>query len=115
MANPMYGQNKFDNSIDDAKASVIVTSGATTLTAAQIPAHQHGTPITGWPSGSWTGGTGASASAITAGGFSLATGATALTLENSGGGSSHTHSFSGSSSAVDILPPYLVVNYIIKT
>jgi len=91
------------------------TVGGTTLTAAQIPAHQHGTPITGWPSGSWTGGTGASASAITAGGFSLATGATALTLENSGGGSSHTHSFSGTSSAVDILPPYLVVNYIIKT
>ena len=35
MANPMYGQNKFDNAIDNAKENVIVTTGATTLTAAQ--------------------------------------------------------------------------------
>ena len=35
MANPMYGQNKYDNKADDAKMDVIVTSGATTLTAAQ--------------------------------------------------------------------------------
>ena len=35
MANPMYGQNKYDNKADNAKMDVIVTSGATTLTAAQ--------------------------------------------------------------------------------
>jgi len=35
MANPMYGQNKFDNAIDNAKENIIVTVGATTLTAAQ--------------------------------------------------------------------------------
>ena len=34
MANPMYGQNKFDNAADDGKHSVIITSGATTLLAA---------------------------------------------------------------------------------
>ena len=35
MANPMYGQNKYDNAADNVKGTVIVTSGATTLTAAQ--------------------------------------------------------------------------------
>jgi len=35
MANPMYGQNKFDNAIDNAKENIIVTTAATTLTAAQ--------------------------------------------------------------------------------
>ena len=35
MANPLYGQNKFDNAIDNAKENVIVTVAATTLTAAQ--------------------------------------------------------------------------------
>ena len=35
MGNPMYGQNKFDNAIDNAKENIIVTTGATTLTAAQ--------------------------------------------------------------------------------
>ena len=91
------------------------TVGSTTLTAAQIPAHAHGTPLTGWPTGSWTGGTGASNSAIDASGFSLATGSVALTLDSTGGGSSHTHSFTGASTAVALIPPYIVVNYIIKT
>ena len=31
----MYGQNKFDNAIDNAKVGIVVTYGATTLTAAQ--------------------------------------------------------------------------------
>ena len=35
MANPMYGSNKFDNAIDNAKVGIVVTYGATTLTAAQ--------------------------------------------------------------------------------
>jgi len=91
------------------------TNTGTTLTAAQIPAHQHGGVTTGWPSGSWTGGTGAVQTAIDVSGDSTASGSVNLSLENTGGGSSHTHTWSGTSTAVDILPPYLVVNYIIKT
>ena len=91
------------------------TNAGTTLTSSQIPAHTHGGVTTGWPSGSWTGGTGATQTAIDASGLSVASGSVNLSLENTGGGSSHTHTWSGTSSAVDILPPYLVVNYIIKT
>ena len=91
------------------------TNAGTTLSASQIPAHQHGGVTTGWPSGSWTGGTGAVQTAIDVSGDSTASGSVNLSLENTGGGSSHTHTWSGTSTAVDILPPYLVVNYIIKT
>ena len=91
------------------------TNAGTTLTSSQIPAHTHGGVTTGWPSGSWTGGTGATQTAIDASGLSVASGSVNLSLENTGGGSSHTHTWTGTSSAVDILPPYLVVNYIIKT
>ena len=91
------------------------TNAGTTLTSAQIPAHAHGGVTTGWPSGSWTGGTGATQTAIDASGLSVTSGSVNLSLDNTGGGSSHTHTWSGTSSAVDILPPYLVVNYIIKT
>ena len=91
------------------------TNAGTTLTSAQIPAHTHGGVTTGWPSGSWTGGTGATQTAIDASGLSVTSGSVNLSLENTGGGSSHTHTWSGTSTAVDILPPYLVVNYIIKT
>ena len=45
----------------------------------------------------------------------MASGSVNLSLENTGGGSSHTHTWTGTSSAVDTIPPYLVVNYIIKT
>ena len=91
------------------------TNAGTTLSASQIPAHTHGGVTTGWPSGSWTGGTGAVQTAIDASGLSVASGSVNLSLENTGGGSSHTHTWSGTSTAVDIIPPYLVVNYIIKT
>ena len=91
------------------------TNAGTTLASSQIPAHTHGGVTTGWPSGSWTGGTGATQTAIDASGLSVASGSVNLSLENTGGGSSHTHTWTGTSSAVDILPPYLVVNYIIKT
>ena len=91
------------------------TNAGTTLTSSQIPAHTHGGVTTGWPSGSWTGGTGATQTAIDASGLSVASGSVNLSLENTGGGSSHTHTWTGTSSAVDILPPYLVFNYIIKT
>jgi len=91
------------------------TNAGTTLSASQIPAHTHGGVTTGWPSGSWTGGTGAVQTAIDVSGDSTASGSVNLSLENTGGGSSHTHTWSGTSTAVDIIPPYLVVNYIIKT
>ena len=91
------------------------TNAGTTLTSSQIPAHTHGGVTTGWPSGSWTGGTGATQTAIDASGLSVASGSVNLSLENTGGGSSHTHTWTGTSSAVDTIPPYLVVNYIIKT
>ena len=91
------------------------TNAGTTLTSSQIPAHTHGGVTTGWPSGSWTGGTGAVQTAIDASGLSVASGSVNLSLENTGGGSSHTHTWTGTSSAVDTIPPYLVVNYIIKT
>jgi microcystin-dependent protein len=91
------------------------TNAGTTLTSSQIPAHTHGGVTTGWPSGSWTGGTGATQSAIDASGLSLASGSVNLSLENTGGGSSHTHTWTGTSTAVDTIPPYLVVNFIIKT
>ena len=91
------------------------TNAGTTLTSSQIPAHAHGGVTTGWPSGSWTGGTGAVQTAIDASGLSLASGSVNLSLDNTGGGSSHTHTWTGTSSAVDTIPPYLVVNYIIKT
>ena len=91
------------------------TNAGTTLTSAQIPAHTHGGVTTGWPTGSWTGGTGATQTAIDASGLSVASGSVNLSLDNTGGGSSHTHTWTGTSSAVDTIPPYLVVNYIIKT
>jgi len=91
------------------------TNAGTTLTSAQIPAHAHGGVTTGWPSGSWTGGTGATQTAIDASGLSVVSGSVNLSLDNTGGGSSHTHTWTGTSSAVDTIPPYLVVNYIIKT
>ena len=34
MANPMYGQNKYDNAADDGKHKVMVVTDDTTLTAA---------------------------------------------------------------------------------
>ena len=46
------------------------TNAGTTLTSSQIPAHTHGGVTTGWPSGSWTGGTGAVQTAIDASGLS---------------------------------------------
>ena len=41
MANPMYGQNKFDNAIDNAKESVIVTVAARTLLASDFHPDNH--------------------------------------------------------------------------
>ena len=63
---------------------------------------------------SWTGGTGTTQSSVTQASGTLATASTLRTL-TTGSGTTHTHTWTGTSTAVDTVPPYLVVNYIIKT
>ena len=90
------------------------TVGNTALTEAQLPSHAHDAPVTGFSSGTWSGGTGSSVSAVNTGSTAVATGATLRTLAT-GSGSTHTHSFSGTSNSVGIIPSYISLNYIIKT
>ena len=90
------------------------TNAGTALTEAQIPSHTHDTWGSGWPTGSWTGGTGTSQSSVTQASGSLVSTSTLRTLAT-GSGSTHTHTWTGTSTAVDTVPPYLVVKYIIKT
>ena len=90
------------------------TNAGTSITEAQMPAHGHDTWGSVWPSGSWTGGTGTSQSSVTQTSGTLVTASTLRTLDT-GSGTAHTHSWTGTSTAVDTVPPYVVVNYIIKT
>ena len=90
------------------------TNAGTALTEANLPAHAHDTWGSGWPTGSWTGGTGTTQSSVTQASGTLATATTLRTL-TTGSGTTHTHTWTGTSTAVDTVPPYLVVNYIIKT
>ena len=90
------------------------TNAGTALTEAQLASHTHDTWGSGWPTGSWTGGTGTSQSSVTQTGGSLVSTSTLGTLAT-GSGATHTHTWSGTSTAVDTVPPYVVVNYIIKT
>ena len=90
------------------------TNAGTALTTAQLAAHSHDTWGNTWPSGSWTGGTGTTQSSITQTSGTLTTASTLRTLET-GSGDTHTHTWTGTSTAVDTVPPYIVVNYIIKT
>ena len=90
------------------------TNAGTALTEAQLAAHSHDTWGNTWPSGSWTGGTGTTQSSITQTSGTLTTTSTLRTLET-GSGATHTHTWPGTSTAVDTVPPYLAVNYIIKT
>ena len=90
------------------------TNAGTALTEAQIPSHTHDTWGSGWPTGTWTGGTGTSQSSVTQASGSLVSTSTLRTLAT-GSGSTHTHTWTGTSTAVDTVPPYLVVKYIIKT
>ena len=90
------------------------TNAGTALTEAQLAAHSHDTWGNTWPSGSWTGGTGTTQSSVTQTSGTLTTTSTLRTLDT-GSGSTHTHAWTGTSTAVDTVPPYLVVNYIIKT
>ena len=90
------------------------TNAGTAITEAQMPSHTHDTWGSGWPTGTWTGGTGTSQSSVTQTGGSLVSTSTLRTLAT-GSGNTHTHTWTGTSTAVDTVPPYLVVNYIIKT
>jgi microcystin-dependent protein len=90
------------------------TNAGTALTIANLPAHGHDTWGSVWPSGSWTGGTGTSQSSVTQTSGTLVTASTLRTLDT-GSGTTHTHAWTGTSTAVDTVPPYIVVNYIIKT
>ena len=90
------------------------TNAGTAITEAQLPSHTHDTWGNTWPSGSWTGGTGTTQSSVTQTSGTLTTTSTLRTLAT-GSGNTHTHTWTGTSTAVDTVPPYLVVNYIIKT
>ena len=89
------------------------TNAGTAITEAQMPSHTHDSWGNTWPSGSWTGGTGTTQSSVTQTSGTLTTKSTLRTLAT-GSGNTHTHTWSGTSTAVDTVPPYLVVNYIIK-
>ena len=90
------------------------TNAGTAITEAQMPSHTHDSWGNTWPSGSWTGGTGTTQSSVTQTSGTLTTTSTLRTLAT-GSGNTHTHTWTGTSTAVDTVPPYLVVNYIIKT
>ena len=90
------------------------TNAGTALTTAQLAAHSHDSWGSGWPTGSWTGGTGTTQSSVTQTGGSLVSTSTLRTLE-SGSGATHTHTFAGTPATIATLSPYVVVNYIIKT
>ena len=90
------------------------TNAGTAITEAQMPSHTHDSWGSGWPTGTWTGGTGTTQSSVTQTGGSLVSTSTLRTLAT-GSGNTHTHTWTGTSTAVDTVPPYLVVNYIIKT
>ena len=90
------------------------TNAGTAITTAQLPAHAHdsfGSTLT-----SWSGGTGSSVS-VSADQSSLKTTATVATLQTleTGGGTTHTHTFSGTAASHTITNPYITLNYIIKT
>ena len=89
------------------------TNAGTAITEAQMPSHTHDSWGSGWPTGTWTGGTGTTQSSVTQGSGSLVTTSTLRTLAT-GSGNTHTHTWTGTSTAVDTVPPYIVVNYIIK-
>ncbi len=80
-----------------ASATVAVTVGATTLSTSQMPSHSHSAGCASSPSRGWTASDG-----------NLQQGSTG----SAGGGGSHTHS--GSSGSVSILPPHYALCYIMK-
>ena len=117
--------------------SISGSTGGTALTEAQLPAHSHsatsssssssstsnGTVTTGSGSGPGGGGvlvTNGSQSTRPVTGITTSTTTTTTTsIGNTGSGATHNHtlsaSFSGSAGTVDVLNPYLSINFIIKT
>lgn len=89
-----------------AKPTISVSVSAHTLSISQMPSHNH-TQRSAWhaPSGSGTG----------ARTIDEAPNVNAGQTLNQGGGGSHAHGASASSSTIDLHQPSLVVNYIIKT
>ena len=103
-------------------------SGSTTLTTAQIPAHNHSVTDPGHVHAIRTGGDSGYGGGVNSGvdllspfsfrGENSASSSTGISIQNTGGGSGHDHSISTDGShthTVATVPPYLASNFIIKT
>ena len=117
--------------------SVSVSVNNHTLTLSQIPSHSHsasttvsgsvtlnklrnqstGNPDSGTIDRIW--GNNAGPASNSQSGYANFSGSGSTTISNSGGGGSHNHgasgSFSGNAGTVDVLNPYISLNFIIKT
>lgn len=100
-------------------------TGATTLTTAQMPAHNHPTTVSDPGHVHILGGTGLGSgstgySGTPGGAYPTNSAVTGISVStsNTGGGGSHDHSISTDGThthTVATVPPYLALNYIIKT
>jgi len=103
-------------------------SGSTTLTTAQIPAHNHSVTDPGHVHAIRTGGDSGYGGGVNSGvdllspfsfrGENSASSSTGISIQNTGGGTGHDHSISTDGShthTVATVPPYLASNFIIKT
>lgn len=86
------------------------TTAAYTLTVADIPAHSHWQVANSGLDFVGAGGTGGNVAGQTSGSFSNGT-SNQIPTRTTGGGAGHSHTISG----FDVLPPYLLLNHIIKT
>jgi len=114
------------NPNDTGGSSAVTPSGTvgnTTLTIEQMPAHNHDITDNGHThqsiKGFMYGRTGVTRSSMAVGGdvtnygdSPLTTNTTGITINNKGGGGSHTHAFTGTSQTN--LPPYYALAYIMK-
>jgi microcystin-dependent protein len=103
-------------------------TGSTTLTTAQIPAHNHSVTDPGHVHAIRTGGDSGYGGGVNSGvdllapfsfrGENSASSSTGISIQNTGGGSGHNHSISTDGAhthTAATVPPYLALNYIIKT
>jgi microcystin-dependent protein len=103
-------------------------TGSTTLTTAQIPAHNHSVTDPGHVHAIRTGGDSGYGGGANSGvdllapfsfrGENSASSSTGISIQNTGGGTGHDHSISTDGShthTATTVPPYLALNYIIKT
>lgn len=122
-ADVMGGNGGGESVIPTGSIPLSGTVGSTTLSANQIPSHNHlpsvvsanwtaSTSPNGWGSGTWS-----SAGAGAVSGGNPTTPSSAM-IKNTGNGESHTHSFSGSGDltgiSINVTQPWLAINYIIK-